>query len=198
MVQGENSSPRRRNKRRGKGRNQATASAKAVNGHDRSDSSSSPGGPPAQLVRRNTRDYLANMLLDMNPYMSNMTRLQDAELRFYSSKVCLLWCELSQHSLEGFSSRNFYFKPTDEKSGTSPASEEVDLFASDKEEAVEAPALVNPAPKAKAAAPKKAEAAPKKVAEAAAWPNKAECNDAETKFQEELSKVPTMLNVVGV
>jgi len=80
-------------------------------------------------------------------------------------------------------------KPTEEKSGTSPASDEVDLFASD-EEAVEAPARVKPAPKVKAAPAKKAEAAPKKVAEAAVWPNKAECNDAETKFQEELSKNP--------
>ena len=78
-------------------------------------------------------------------------------------------------------------KQTEEKS--SPASDEVDLFASD-DEATEAPVRVEPAPKAKAE--KKPEAAPKKVAaEAPAWPNKAECNDAETKFQEELSKVAT-------
>merc|ERR1712106_1207519 len=76
-------------------------------------------------------------------------------------------------------------KQTEEKS--SPASDEVDLFASD-DEASEAPVPVKPAPKAKAE--KKPEADPKKVAaEAPAWPNKAECNDAETKFQEELSKL---------
>jgi len=80
-------------------------------------------------------------------------------------------------------------KQTEEKS--SPASDEVDLFASD-DEATEAPVRVTPAPKAKAE--KKPEAAPKKVAaEAPAWPNKAECNDAETKFQEELSKNPGAL-----
>jgi len=76
-------------------------------------------------------------------------------------------------------------KPSEEK--TAPASEDVDLFASD-EEAAEVPARVKPAPKPKAA-PKKAEAAPK-VVEAPAWPNKAECNDAEAKFQAELSKNP--------
>merc|ERR1711892_1566793 len=102
--------------------------------------------------------------------MYNMSRLQDAEVKFYSSK------------------------PSEEK--TAPASEDVDLFASD-EEAAEVPARVKPAPKPKAA-PKKAEAAPK-VVEAPAWPNKAECNDAEAKFQAELSKVAeSRMSVVPV
>jgi len=75
------------------------------------------------------------------------------------------------------------------------ASDDVDLFASDDEPA-EVPARVKPAPKPKQepkkpeAAAKKPEAAPKKVAEAPAWPNKAECNDAESKFQETLAKNP--------
>jgi len=68
------------------------------------------------------------------------------------------------------------------------ASDDVDLFASDDEPA-EVPARVKPAPKPKQE-PKKPEAAPKKVAEAPVWPNKAECNDAEAKFQENLSKNP--------
>lgn len=53
---------------------------------------------------------------------------------------------------------------------------------------VEAPAPVKQASKAKAAVPKK-EAASKAV-EAPVFPNKAECNDAEAKFQAELSKNP--------
>jgi len=73
------------------------------------------------------------------------------------------------------------------------ASDDVDLFASDDEPA-EAPVRVKPEPKAKQAPKKpevqKSESAPKKVAEAPAWPNKAECNDAEAKFQAELSKNP--------
>jgi len=60
--------------------------------------------------------------------------------------------------------------------------EDVDLVA-----IVEAPAPVKQASKAKAAVPKK-EAASKAV-EAPVFPNKAECNDAEAKFQAELSKV---------
>jgi len=166
MVQGENSGSRRRNKRRGKGRSQAaqSQSARAVNGHDRSDSSSS--SPAAHKTGRagiatvSSRSFLSNLVMDLSPYMYNMSRLQDAEVKFYSSK------------------------PSEEK--TAPASEDVDLFASD-EEAAEVPARVKPAPKPKAA-PKKAEAAPK-VVEAPAWPNKAECNDAEAKFQAELSKL---------
>ena len=71
----------------------------------------------------------------------------------------------------------------------------MDLFASDDEPA-EAPVRVKPEPKAKQAPKKpevqKSESAPKKVAEAPAWPNKAECNDAEAKFQAELSKVADM------
>jgi len=74
------------------------------------------------------------------------------------------------------------------------ASDDVDLFASDDEPA-EAPVRVKPEPKAKQAPKKpevqKSESAPKKVAEAPAWPNKAECNDAEAKFQAELSKLKT-------
>ena len=83
-------------------------------------------------------------------------------------------------------------KQTEEKA---EASEDVDLFASD-DEAVEAPVRVKPAPKPKATPKKpeatKSKAASKMVAEAPAWPNKAECNDAESKFQAELSKVADM------
>jgi len=68
----------------------------------------------------------------------------------------------------------------------------VDLFASDDEPA-EAPVRVKPAPKPKTAPKKeeagKSKAATKVVADAPAWPNKAECNDAEAKFQAELSKL---------
>jgi len=79
-------------------------------------------------------------------------------------------------------------KQTEEKT---EASEDVDLFASDDEPA-ETPVRVKPAPKPKAAPKKeagKSKAASKVVADAPAWPNKAECNDAEAKFQAELSKV---------
>jgi len=80
-------------------------------------------------------------------------------------------------------------KQTEEKT---EASEDVDLFASDDEPA-EAPVRVKPAPKPKTAPKKeeagKSKAASKVVADAPAWPNKAECNDAEAKFQAELSKV---------
>jgi len=81
-------------------------------------------------------------------------------------------------------------KQTEEKT---EASEDVDLFASDDEPA-EAPVRVKPAPKPKTAPKKeeagKSKAASKVVADAPAWPNKAECNDAEAKFQAELSKNP--------
>jgi len=70
-------------------------------------------------------------------------------------------------------------KPTEEKT------EDVDVAA---EEVVEAPVPVKPAQKAKAA-PKK-EAVASKAVEAPVFPNKAECNDAEAKFQAELSKNP--------
>jgi len=168
MVQGENSGTRRRNKRRGKGRNQtAPHSSRAVNGHDRSDSSSS--NSPAQTMGRaggtvahSTSAFLTNILMDMSPY--NMSRLLDAETKFYSSK---------------------------QSQDTPAASEEVDLFASD-EEVDEKPARVKPAPKAKQTqqTPNKAKGAAPKAAEAPAWPNKAECNDAEAKFQAQLSKNP--------
>ena len=86
----------------------------------------------------------------------------------------------------------FILKQTEEKA---EASEDVDLFASD-DEAVEAPVRVKPSPKPKAAPKKpeatKSKAASKMVAEAPTWPNKAECNDAESKFQAELSKVADM------
>jgi len=84
-------------------------------------------------------------------------------------------------------------KQTEEKT---EASEDVDLFASDDEPA-EAPVRVKPAPKPKTGPKKeeagKSKAASKVVADAPAWPNKAECNDAEAKFQAELSKVDTLV-----
>eukprot|EP00092_Neocalanus_flemingeri_P005930 GFUD01006384.1.p1 GENE.GFUD01006384.1~~GFUD01006384.1.p1 ORF type:complete len:118 (+),score=27.63 GFUD01006384.1:436-789(+) len=103
MVQGENSGSRRRNKRRGKGRSQTTQSARAVNGHDRSGSSSStspaghqaPGSSPGQggrsdlaMATDRTREaFLANLVKDLSPYTYSMARLQDAEVKFYSRKV---------------------------------------------------------------------------------------------------------------
>merc|ERR1711936_204080 len=106
--------------------------------------------------------------LAMETFWLNKSACDDAERAYYEK---LSGCKQSQD--------------------TPAASEEVDLFASD-EEVDEKPARVKPAPKAKQTqqTPNKAVGATPKVVEAPAWPNKAECNDAEAKFQAQLSKNP--------
>jgi len=99
--------------------------------------------------------------------------------------------------------RAYYMKlsgcKSQENTSKKAEDDEVDLFASD-EEPTEAPVRVKPASKAapKASkAPPAASKAPKgekpKAVETPAWPNKAECNEAEAKFHSQLAQNPGLL-----
>jgi len=85
MVRGENN--RKQNKRRNKARIHPAGLNRIENG-DVSDSSTSSSGSP---TRRNDK-FLTNLSMDLDSYrlLMTQTRLQDAEKKFYSFKVCLM------------------------------------------------------------------------------------------------------------
>jgi len=163
MVQGENSGSRRRNKRRGKGRSQASQQQQASGRAVNGHESGSSSSSPATAKPRPGTALASTS--NRSPFLSNLL----LDLSPYNMSR-LLDAEAMFYSIQ----------PTADKNEVSE--EDVDLVA-----IVEAPAPVKQASKAKAV-PKK-EAASKAV-EAPVFPNKAECNDAEAKFQAELSKNP--------
>jgi len=181
MVQGESGQGRRRNRKRAKGRGGGQHEAPPVNGLDRSgsESSSSDLGPVevgcsssgiVSNIQKNN-NWLKSLKMDLCSY--DLAKLREAERKYYSQLAFTM------------------------KTQEAEAEDDVDLFASDEEEEEEpkaAPVKLAPKPAVKPApqpAPVKKEPVPQKAAPEKIWTNKAECDDAEKKFQESMAQTQT-------
>merc|ERR550519_2289454 len=94
--------------------------------------------------------------------------------------------------------RLYYEKLAGAKTQEAEAEDDVDLFASDDEEEESKPVPVKLAPKPVVKpAPVKKEPVPQKAAPEKIWTNKAECDDAEKKFQESMAQPGSYRNPVN-